>query len=189
MLTDIQGMKRALELAQKGQGFVSPNPMVGCVIAEADGRIIGEGFHKKFGGAHAEVEALNAVAESDKYLLRGATVYVNLEPCSHFGQTPACANTLIQAQIKRVVVGMIDPNPKVSGNGIGLLREAGIEVVVGVLEQECRWLNRAFIKFITTGLPYIILKSAQAVDGCIATMHGQSKWITSEDFGGANNCF
>ncbi len=180
MLTDIQGMERALELARKGQGFVSPNPMVGCVIV-ADGRIIGEGFHKKFGGNHAEVEALNAVVEADKVLLRNATVYVNLETCSLYGKTPACANTLIDAGVKKVVVGMIDPNPKVSGNGVALLREAGIQVVVGVMEEECQWLNRAFVKFITTGMPYVILKSGQTIDGCIATMHGQSKWITSEE--------
>lgn len=180
MMTDIQAMHRALEIARHGQGYVSPNPMVGCVIV-ADGIIIGEGWHKKFGDAHAEVNALYSVKEENKHLLPSSVMYVNLEPCSHYGKTPACVNAIVEAKIARVVVGMVDPNPKVAGEGIALLREAGVVVDVGVCEEECLWLNRAFVKFITTGLPYVILKSGQAVDGCVATMYGQSKWITSEE--------
>lgn len=170
-------MKRAIELALRGTGKVSPNPRVGCVILE-NGQIISEGWHSEFGGPHAEVAAIqNANRES----FEGCTLVVNLEPCSHFGKTPPCADLIIEKKFSKVVVGMIDPNPEVSGAGIQKLRDAGIEVEVGVLENECQWINRFFTKHITTGLPYVIAKVAQSIDGCIATNKGESKWITSEE--------
>lgn len=158
-------MQRCLELAQNGLGFVSPNPLVGCVIVHHE-NIIGEGWHKTFGQAHAEVNAINAV--TDKELLREATLYVNLEPCSHQGKTPPCADLIIQHQLKKVVVGMIDPFEKVAGSGIQKLRDAGIEVECGVMEKECRELNRRFIKYVTQRKPYVVLKWAQTVNGFIA---------------------
>ncbi len=170
-------MKRALQLSLKGTGHVSPNPRVGALILK-DGEVIGEGWHSAFGEPHAEVEAINNTNGAD---LEGATLVVNLEPCSHQGKTPPCAPLLIEKKIKRVVVGMQDPNPEVAGNGIRMLQDAGIEVVTGVLEEECKWINRFFIKHITTGLPYNLVKVAQSLDGCIATSGGDSKWISSEE--------
>jgi len=158
-------MQRAIELAKLGAGYVSPNPMVGCVIVHNDS-IIGEGWHQKFGGPHAEVNALNSV--KDRSLLNESTVYVTLEPCSHFGKTPPCANALIEHNVKRVVVGMTDPNPLVSGNGIKLLRNAGIEVITDALKNECAELNKRFITFITKKRPYVILKWAESGDDFIA---------------------
>lgn len=158
-------MQRAIELAKLGAGYVSPNPMVGCVIVHNDS-IIGEGWHQKFGGPHAEVNALNSV--KDRSLLNQSTVYVTLEPCSHFGKTPPCANALIEHNVKRVVVGMTDPNPLVSGNGIKLLRNAGIEVITDALKNECAELNKRFITFITKKRPYVILKWAESGDDFIA---------------------
>ncbi len=172
---DVYYMKEALRLALKGRGFVSPNPMVGAVVVKG-GEIIGRGFHEAFGELHAEVNALKEAGERAK----GATVYVTLEPCNHWGKTPPCTEALIKAGVKRVVIGMRDPNPNVKGGGIGRLKEEGIEVVEGVLEKECKILNRFFIKHVTTGLPYVIAKAAMTLDGKIASRKGYSKWITGE---------
>jgi diaminohydroxyphosphoribosylaminopyrimidine deaminase/5-amino-6-(5-phosphoribosylamino)uracil reductase len=168
-------MKRALELAEKGWGTTSPNPMVGAVIVK-DGRIIGEGYHRKRGEAHAEINALRSVKGS----VEGAILYVNLEPCSHYGRTPPCALAVVQSGIKKVVVSMLDPNPLVAGKGIKIMREAGIEVDVGLLEKEARRLNEVFIKYISTPYPFVVQKSAVTLDGKIATTGGKSKWITGE---------
>lgn len=169
-------MQRCIELAQNGAGSVSPNPMVGCVIVHNE-IIIGEGWHQQFGQAHAEVNAIAAV--KDKSLLSEATLYVNLEPCNHFGKTPPCADLIIQHQIKQVVVGMVDPFEKVAGNGISKLQAAGINVSVGVLENECRFLNRRFIKYVTQHKPYVILKWAQTHNGYIAP---DASKVSAEEF-------
>lgn len=176
-MTDEQAMIRALQLAMLGSGYVSPNPRVGAVVLK-NGRILAEGWHKEFGGNHAEIDAIEKLSYDD---CKGATIVVNLEPCSHHGKTPPCAPVLIEREFERVVVGMVDPNPEVAGKGIEFIRQAGIDVTVGVLEDDCKWLNRFFTKHITTGLPYVILKSAQTIDGCIATARGESKWITGEE--------
>jgi diaminohydroxyphosphoribosylaminopyrimidine deaminase/5-amino-6-(5-phosphoribosylamino)uracil reductase len=167
-------MARALFLARKGIGKTAPNPAVGCVIVR-DGSIVGEGWHRKAGTPHAEIHALRQAGE----LARGADLYVTLEPCSHFGKTPPCADAIIAAGVARVFVGMIDPNPKVSGTGMQKLENAGIAVSAGILEQECRSINLPFIKQITTGLPHVTMKSAMTLDGCTATPGGDSKWISS----------
>lgn len=159
-------MRRALQLARQGAGHTSPNPMVGAVIVAPDGTIIGEGWHRRCGEAHAEVNAVAAVCNPD--LFKDSTIYVTLEPCSHYGKTPPCAKLLIERGIPRVVVGCLDPFVKVAGRGVAMLREAGIEVVVGVLEQECRDLNRRFMTTHTTGRPWVQLKWAQTADGFIA---------------------
>lgn len=168
-------MKRAVELARKGEGYVNPNPLVGAVLTKDD-RIIGEGYHAFFGGDHAEISAFKNAVED----IEGATMYVMLEPCSHFGKTPPCVDSIIKNRIKKVVIGMKDPNPKVAGRGIKKLQNNGIEVVVGVLEEEIKKLNETFIKYITTGLPFCILKTAMTLDGKIATVNGDSKWISNE---------
>ncbi|HWQ26534.1 MAG TPA: bifunctional diaminohydroxyphosphoribosylaminopyrimidine deaminase/5-amino-6-(5-phosphoribosylamino)uracil reductase RibD [Chlorobaculum sp.] len=170
-------MKRCLELALKGGGSVSPNPMVGSVVVY-DGRIIGEGWHERYGGPHAEVNAIGAVSEPE--LLPESTLYVNLEPCSHFGKTPPCADLIVSRKIRRVVVGCRDPHDKVAGRGIARLENAGIEVAVGVLEAESERLNEAFITSHRLGRPFVALKIAQTLDGRIATVLGASKWITGE---------
>ena len=170
-------MYQALALAEQGRGFVEPNPMVGCVLVR-NGQELGRGLHDRFGGPHAEVQALDD-ARSRNEPLEGATAYVTLEPCGHFGQTPPCADALIDAGLARVVVAMIDPNPRVSGQGIERLREAGIEVVLGVCEVPARQLNEPFIKRVTTGLPWVIAKWASTLDGKVATHTGSSKWISS----------
>lgn len=157
-----QFMQRCLYLAQLGEGYVAPNPMVGCVIVK-DGKIIGEGYHKTVGEAHAEVNAVDSVR--DKSLLAGSTVYVSLEPCSHFGKTPPCADLLIQLQVKQVIIGCTDSNPKVAGKGIEKLMRSGIEVITGVLEEECKRLNKRFFTFHEKQRPYVILKWAQTLDG------------------------
>ncbi|MDR0427547.1 MAG: bifunctional diaminohydroxyphosphoribosylaminopyrimidine deaminase/5-amino-6-(5-phosphoribosylamino)uracil reductase RibD [Dysgonamonadaceae bacterium] len=157
-------MYRCLELAKKGKGFVSPNPMVGAVIVY-ENKIIGEGFHRKYGQPHAEVNAINAVKNQN--LLKKATLYVNLEPCSHYGKTPPCAELIIKKQIPKVVVGIRDPFPSVSGRGIQMMRDAGIEVIVDVLKVESEQLNVRFFTFINKKRPYIILKWAQSSDGFI----------------------
>lgn len=170
-------MRRAMELAQVGRGNVSPNPLVGCVIVH-EGKIIGEGWHKKYGGPHAEVEAINAVA--NKSLLPESTLYVNLEPCSHFGKTPPCADMLVREKVKKVVIASLDSNPLVAGNGVKKLRDAGIEVDIGVLEAEGRQLNKRFFTFVEKKRPYLILKWAQTQDGFIARENGNSKWISND---------
>jgi len=170
-------MQRALELAQLGVGQVSPNPRVGCVVVH-DNRIIGEGWHQKFGEPHAEVNAINSV--KDQSLLRESTVYVNLEPCSHFGKTPPCADLLVKHHVKKVVVCNLDSNPLVQGQGINKLKDAGIEVLTGVLEKEGRELNKRFFTFIEKQRPYIILKWAQTSDGFVAQNNFESKWISNE---------
>lgn len=170
-------MRRAFELAQLGIGSVSPNPRVGCVIVH-NHKIIGEGWHQKFGEAHAEVNAVNSVADSS--LLKESTVYVNLEPCSHFGKTPPCADLLIKHEVKKVVVANQDSNPLVAGKGIKKLLDAGIDVVTGVLEKEGRELNKRFFTSMEKQRPYIILKWAQTADGFIAKKNYESKWISSE---------
>jgi diaminohydroxyphosphoribosylaminopyrimidine deaminase/5-amino-6-(5-phosphoribosylamino)uracil reductase len=175
-LLDELYMMRALALARLGAGQVSPNPMVGAVIVK-NGKIIGEGFHKKFGGPHAEAAAVRSCKGS----VKGAALYVTLEPCNFFGKTPPCTDFIIDSGISRVIVGLQDPNPLVSGNGIAQLRKAGIKVQTGVLESECRALNEHFIKYITTGLPFVTLKTAQTLDGKIADLSGKSKWITNNE--------
>lgn len=166
MLIDEKYMRRALQLAALGAGHTSPNPMVGAVIVAPDGTIIGEGWHRQCGQAHAEVNAVASVR--DVNLLKNSTIYVTLEPCSHYGKTPPCARLLIERGIPRVVVGTLDPFPEVAGRGVRMLQEAGIEVVVGVLEQQCQALNRRFMTAHTTGLPWVQLKWAQTADGFIA---------------------
>ena len=166
MLVEEKYMRRALQLARLGAGHTSPNPMVGAVIVGADGTVIGEGWHRKCGEAHAEVNAVASVKDAN--LLKDSTLYVTLEPCSHYGKTPPCAKLIIECGIPRVVVGCLDPFVKVAGRGVQQLREAGVEVVVGVLEQECRELNRRFITAHTTGRPWVQLKWAQTADGFIA---------------------
>ncbi|NOS91316.1 MAG: bifunctional diaminohydroxyphosphoribosylaminopyrimidine deaminase/5-amino-6-(5-phosphoribosylamino)uracil reductase RibD [Cyclobacteriaceae bacterium] len=177
MTPDELFMQRALELARLGIGQVSPNPQVGCVVVH-DGKIIGEGWHQKYGGPHAEVNAIRSV--KDKSLLAQATVYVNLEPCSHFGKTPPCADMLIAERVKKVVVANVDSNPLVGGKGIAKLQAAGIETVVGVLDHQARELNKRFFTFVEKQRPYIILKWAQTTDGFIARSNFDSKWISNE---------
>lgn len=174
-MTDEFYMKRALKLAGKGEGHVSPNPMVGAVIVK-EGMIISEGYHRKFGGNHAEINAINNASET----IEGATLYVTLEPCSHYGKTPPCADRIVEAGPKRVVIGTVDPSPLVSGRGIKILKRHGIETEVGILEEECREINETFFKFIRTRIPFITLKFAQTIDGRIATSTGHSRWISSE---------
>lgn len=166
---------RALQLARQGGGHASPNPMVGAVVVH-DGRIIGEGFHRCCGKAHAEVNAIASVR--DHSLLPESTIYVTLEPCSHYGKTPPCAKLLIEKGIKRVVIGTLDPFEKVSDRGVSMLREAGIEVVVGVLERECSKLNKRFFTAHTTGMPWVLLKWAQSSDGYLADENGTVKFST-----------
>jgi len=172
--TDEKFMRRALTLARKGEGGVSPNPLVGAVIVR-EGRIIGEGWHRCCGENHAEINAIRDATET----VAGATFYITLEPCSHHGRTPPCAEALIACRPGRVVVGAVDPNPVVSGRGIEALRQSGIETEVGLLEEACRESNRIFFKYIRTGLPYVTLKFAQTLDGRIATASGDSRWISS----------
>jgi diaminohydroxyphosphoribosylaminopyrimidine deaminase / 5-amino-6-(5-phosphoribosylamino)uracil reductase len=178
MTSDELFMQRAFDLAHRGVGCVSPNPRVGCVVVYRE-EIIGEGWHRKFGEAHAEVHAVASVENSA--LLPESTVYVNLEPCSHFGKTPPCADLLIKHHVKKVVIANEDSNPQVAGNGIRKLREAGIEVVTGVLEKQGRELNKRFFTSIEKKRPYIILKWAQTNDGFIAHENYDSKWISSEE--------
>lgn len=168
-------MRRAISLAGKARGRTSPNPMVGAVIVK-DNKVIGEGYHKKAGEDHAEVVAIKRAGNNTK----DSTLYVNLEPCTHYGRTPPCVLAIIEAGIKRVVIGVEDPNPLVKGEGIKRLREAGIEVKVGVLEEESKKINEAFFKFITKKEPFVILKVASTLDGKIATSDGESKWITGQ---------
>ncbi|MBI3814796.1 MAG: bifunctional diaminohydroxyphosphoribosylaminopyrimidine deaminase/5-amino-6-(5-phosphoribosylamino)uracil reductase RibD [Nitrospinae bacterium] len=168
-------MKRAIELALMAKGRTSPNPMVGAVIIKG-GKIVGEGYHKKAGTPHAEINALDAASKSAK----DGIMYINLEPCCHQGRTPPCTKSLIKSGLKKIVVGMIDPNPLVSGKGIKELKDAGIQVSVGLLEKECRKINEVYIKYITTGTPFVLLKVAMSLDGKIATHTKDSKWITGK---------
>ncbi len=173
---DLKYMELAISLAKKGEGFVNPNPKVGSVIVK-DGEIIGEGYHKKYGDFHAEVNAINSTNTS----CEGATIYVTLEPCHHYGKTPPCVDAIIREKFSRVVIGMMDPNPKVAGQSIEKLKKHGIEVLVGVLEEECKNLNKGFIKVMTKKTPYVVMKTAMTLDGKIATKTGESKWITGEE--------
>jgi len=171
-------MQHALDLALKGRGKVSPNPLVGCVIVDVNGHRIGAGYHKKYGGAHAEVEAVQSVETPDA--LKDATVYVTLEPCSHHGKTPPCADLLASLPIKRVVIAQKDPNPLVNGSGIEKLRAHGIDVSLGVLEQEAEQLNEFFNHAQRFGRPFVTLKIAQTVDGFLTAANGDSQWITGK---------
>ena len=172
---DREFLKKAIQLALRGRGFVSPNPLVGAVVVR-EGEIVGTGCHRKFGGEHAEVEALREAG----HFARHATLYCTLEPCSHFGKTPPCVNRIIEAGIKRVVLGSVDPNPLVNGRGIKVLRESNITVETGLLAEACREVNESFFKYITTRLPFVTLKISQSVDGKIADQNGQSRWISNE---------
>ena len=171
-------MRRALQLAMRGQGRVEPNPMVGCVLVNG-GQVVGEGFHRRFGDGHAEVEAL---ADCRRRGLdpAGSDVYVNLEPCCHQGKTGSCTQVLIEAGVRRVFVGMADPFEKVAGKGLGQLHDAGVKIVTGVCRKEAMQLNEPYVKRTTTGLPWVIVKWAQTLDGAIATAAGDSKWISNE---------
>ena len=168
-------MKRALRLARRGEAWVSPNPMVGAVIVKKD-RIIGEGYHQEFGGSHAEINAINHATEP----IKGATIYINLEPCTHYGKTPPCVESIIAAKPARVVIGTPDANPIVAGKGIEALKRHGVKTTVGILEESCKEVNERFFKFMRTGIPFITLKFAQSIDGRIATASGHSRWISSE---------
>ncbi len=172
---DRKYMAMALELAEKGEGAVNPNPLVGAVVVK-NGKIVGKGYHKYYGGPHAEVYALEEAAEEAK----GATIYVTLEPCSHYGKTPPCAEKIVKMGIKKCVIAMLDPNPLVAGRGVKILQDAGIEVSWALLEDKATELNRVFLKYIQTGMPYTFLKVAITMDGKIATRSGSSKWITNE---------
>ena len=175
MEQDRQYMKMALELAQKGMGFTAPNPMVGTVIVK-NGRIIGQGYHRKYGGLHAEREALAACTEEPK----GASIYVTLEPCCHYGKQPPCVNAILEAGIRRVIIGSSDPNPLVAGKGIRILKDHGIEVTENILKEECDKLNEAFFYYIQNKKPYVVMKYAMTMDGKIAAYTGESKWVTGE---------
>lgn len=168
-------MKKCIELARQGEGSTSPNPLVGCVILDKDGNEIANGYHARYGGNHAERDALLKIKAGE-----GETLIVNLEPCSHYGKTPPCADFIIEKRIKRVVVGMVDPNPLVAGRGIEKLKNAGIEVITSVLEDECKKLNEVFIKNMTENKTFIAIKTATTLDGKIAASNGSSKWITSD---------
>lgn len=175
MEIDEQYMRRALQLAGLGEGLVSPNPMVGAVVVSTDGRIIGEGYHHQYGGPHAEVCAITSVKPKDKVLLSDSTIYVTLEPCSHYGKTPPCSKLIIDTGIPKVVVGSADPFPEVSGRGIRMLREAGIEVAENVLREECDNLNVRFLTAHRLGRPWIQLKWAESADGFMAGVDRSGK--------------
>ncbi|MFO7709107.1 MAG: bifunctional diaminohydroxyphosphoribosylaminopyrimidine deaminase/5-amino-6-(5-phosphoribosylamino)uracil reductase RibD [Desulfobacterales bacterium] len=174
-MDDRRFMQMALELAARGRGLTSPNPMVGAVVVK-DRAVVGQGFHQAAGGPHAEVHAIDAAGEK----ARGGTLYVNLEPCNHTGRTPPCTLKIIAAGIRRVVIGMRDPNPGVAGGGVALLERHGIEVCLGVCAPEAEALNEVFIKYIQTGRPFVIAKCAATLDGRIATRTGDSRWVTGE---------
>lgn len=169
-------MRRALELARKGRGYTSPNPMVGCVVVK-EGKIITEGYHEKYGAFHAERNALTRCEED----VTGAELYVTLEPCCHHGKTPPCTDIILERGIGKVYVGSMDPNPKVAGKGVQILRDHGIEVETGLLEKECLALNEIFFHYITTGMPFVAMKYAMTLDGKIAAHTGDSKWVTGEE--------
>lgn len=175
MKKDKYYMRKALELARKGEGYTGNNPLVGAVVVKDD-KIVGQGYHKYYGGPHAEVYALEEAGDE----ARGADLYVNLEPCCHHGKTGPCSLKVINSGIRRLIVGMQDPNSRVDGKGLKMIKEQGIEVKTGVLKDECRKLNEIFIKYITGNLPFVILKAAQTVDGFLATRSGDSQWITNK---------
>ena len=176
-LRDKKMMNRVLELARQAEGRTNPNPMVGAVVVDIQGQIVGEGWHQRAGEAHAEVHALAAAGES----AHAGTLYVNLEPCSHMGRTPPCADAVVAAGLKRVVIAMEDPNPLVAGGGIENLRKAGVEVEVGLMAAEARQLNEVFLKHIMSGLPFVALKYAMSMDGKIAATGGDARWISGEE--------
>lgn len=169
-------MELALAEARKGTGWVNPNPLVGAVIVK-NGEVIGTGYHEKFGGLHAERNALKNCKQDPQ----GATIYVTLEPCCHYGKTPPCTEALLESGISCVVIGSLDPNPLVSGKGVQILREHGVEVKIGVLEEKCREMNRVFLHYITTKTPFVVMKYAMTMDGKISTVTGKSRWITGEE--------
>ena len=175
-MSEKQYMERAIKLAQKGKGMTNPNPLVGAVIVK-DHRIIGEGYHQKYGELHAERNAIASLTESAK----GAVMYVTLEPCCHYGKTPPCTEAIIEQGIKKVIIGSKDPNPLVAGKGVEVLKAAGIEVVEGFMEKECNLLNEIFFHFIKEKTPFVTMKYAMTADGKIATKTGKSKWITTEE--------
>lgn len=175
-MDDLAYMRLALELAKQGEGWTSPNPMVGAVIVK-NGQIIGKGWHERYGSLHAERSAIHACTQSPD----GATMYVTLEPCCHQGHQPPCTDAILEAGITRVVIGSQDPNPLVAGKGLELLRQHGLQVETGILKQECDSLNRVFFHYIQTGRPYVVLKYAMTMDGKIATRTGASQWITSPE--------
>ncbi len=169
-------MRVAIELAKRGEGRVSPNPMVGCVVVK-DGRVIAAGCHERYGGFHAERNALLNCREDTQ----GADLYVNLEPCCHYGKTPPCTDIIIEKKIRKVYIGCLDPNPKVAGKGAQILRDHGILTETGILEQECRRLNEVFFHYMEDGMPFVALKYAMTLDGKIACESGDSKWVTGEE--------
>lgn len=177
-MAEAQFMRRALRLAERGRGRVEPNPLVGAVLVKS-GRVIGEGYHRRFGGPHAEIEAINRSRAAGHHPA-GSTLYVTLEPCCHVGKTPPCTEALIEARVAQVVAAMVDPNPQVAGRGIRRLRRAGVAVQVGLLGEHARALNEPFIKRVQSGMPWVIAKWAQSLDGRIATRHGDSRWISNE---------
>ena len=174
-MDDQDYMRRALQLAERGRGWTSPNPMVGAVIVR-DGHILAEGWHARYGDLHAERAALANAEEA----VRGATMYVTLEPCCHHGKQPPCTDAIIDSGITRVVVGSADPNPLVAGKGVAILRAAGIEVVENVLREECDALNEVFLHYIREKQPFVVMKAAMTLDGKIATYTGASRWVTGE---------
>lgn len=178
-IIDEQYMEMALSLAKKGAGFTNPNPMVGAVIVK-DGKIIGEGYHKKYGEPHAEVNAFSDADERGENT-KGATIYVTLEPCFHYGKTPPCVDLVLKKEVSRVVIGTLDPNPLVAGQSVTKMERAGIEVVSGVLKEECLKLNEIFFQYVTTKKPFVLLKSALSLDGKMATVTGESQWISCEE--------
>jgi len=168
-------MKKALQLAKRGLGRTSPNPMAGAVIAK-DREIISQGYHRYYGGPHAEIEAINKLKVSSK----DTTLYVTLEPCCHYGKTPPCTDAIMKLEFARIVVGTVDPNPKVNGKGIAILRNHGFLVTEDILREECQRINEVYFKYIQTGIPFVTIKFAQTIDGRIATQTGHSRWISSE---------
>lgn len=176
-MIDEKYMLQCLEMAEEGAPKVSPNPMVGSIVLDSNGNVVGRGYHKKYGGPHAEVFALDEAAERAEK----GTLYVSLEPCCHHGKTPPCVNRVIKSGVQRVVVAMKDPNPRVAGRSIELMKAAGIEVTCGILEQQAIELNKAFVKYMNTGYPLVISKIAMTLDGKVATRTGSSKWISSEE--------
>jgi len=174
-MDDAYFMQMALDLAIKGEGFTSPNPMVGAVVVK-DGRVIGSGYHEQVGGSHAEVNAIDAAGPPAE----GATLYVTLEPCNHTGRTPPCTLKIIEAGIRRVVIAMLDPNRKVAGGGADFLKQKGIQIEIGACREQAQKLNEAFIKYVCTGRPFVMVKCAATLDGRIATRTGDSRWVTGE---------